>query len=167
MPDLVWWLENFKESAFRLETLPAYSIPEEADMLAAFRRGENVQLSEDHPWPPLVRTQCGAGKTMLRVRVVSQPLTVYERFELSLYPHSIAVGEQIHIAQRDVMPGSHVTTDFWLFDNESVYLLRYDDNGKFLGVDIEHDVVAYRRIRDLALENSVPLSEYAARSTRT
>ena len=44
MPDLGWWLEDFKESAFRLERLPRYNMPEEAEMLATFKRGEKVVL---------------------------------------------------------------------------------------------------------------------------
>jgi hypothetical protein len=84
MPDLRWWLENFKESAFRLERLRSYNMPEEAEMLAAFKRGEKVQLPEDHPWPPLVKRHCSTGKIMQRARVVDQPPTEYQRFELSL-----------------------------------------------------------------------------------
>jgi hypothetical protein len=166
MPDLAWWLENFKESAFRLEALPAYSMPEEAEMLAAFRRGEQVQLPDDHPWPPLVRKQCVTGKKMQRVRVVSDPLSDYERFELSLYPHSIAAGEQIYVTERDAIPDAHLIGDFWLFDSHTVYTLRYDATGRFLDVDIAHDVVRFRRIRDLALERSIPLADFATRASR-
>src|SRR5215207_931417 len=104
MPDLAWWLENFKESAFRLERRPSYNMPEEAEMLAAFKRGERVHLPEDHPWPPLVKRQCSTGKIMQRARVVSNPPTEYECFELSLYPHSIEAGEQIYVYGRASIP---------------------------------------------------------------
>jgi hypothetical protein len=168
MPDLGWWLENFKESAFRLERCPSYNLPEEAEMLAAFKRGEKVQLPENHPWPPLVKRQCSAGKVMQRARVVSRPPTEYERFELSLYPHSIEAGEQICVYERGSIPEIfRYEADFWLFDNHTVYILNYDAEGRFLGTEPAYDMVTYRRIRDLALERSIPLADFTARAAGT
>ncbi|HKO86067.1 MAG TPA: hypothetical protein VJ140_16265 [Actinomycetota bacterium] len=168
MPDLGWWLENFKESAFRLERCPRYNMPEEAEMLAAFKRGEKVQLPENHPWPPLVKRQCSAGKVMQRARVVSRPPTEYERFELSLYPHSIEAGEQICVYERGSIPEIfRYEVDFWLFDNHTVYILNYDAEGHFLGTEPAYDMVTYRRIRDLALERSIPLADFTARAAGT
>jgi hypothetical protein len=168
MPDLGWWLENFKESAFRLERCPSYNLPEEAEMLAAFKRGEKVQLPENHTWPPLVKRQCSAGKVMQRARVVSRPPTEYERFELSLYPHSIEAGEQICVYERGSIPEIfRYEVDFWLFDNHTVYILNYDAEGHFLGTEPAYDMVTYRRIRDLALERSIPLADFTARAAGT
>src|SRR4029453_2865107 len=142
MPYLAWWLENFKESAFRLERRPRYNMPEEAEMLAAFKRGERVQLPEDHPWPQLGKRQCSTGKIMQRARVVSKPPTEYERFELSLYPHSVEAGEQIHVYERGSIPEIFLyELDFWLFDNHTVYILNYDMEGHFLGTEQAYDVV--------------------------
>jgi hypothetical protein len=161
MPDLAWWLQNFKESAFRLETLPAYDSPRETEMLAAFMRGEIVRLPDDFAWLRTVKSHCTSGKTMQRVRIVRQPLTDYERFELSLYPQNIEAGEDIRICT-DTMS----SPDFWIFDSHTAYILNYDVNGGFVGVDIAEDVVTYRRIRDLALENSVPFADYARAARR-
>jgi hypothetical protein len=162
MADLAWWLQNFKRSAFRLETLPEYNVPQEAEMLARFKHGYPVEMPDDHPWLLKVRHHCGAAKVMQRVRIVSNPPSDYERFELSLYRHSSAAGEQIHIIEEY----RRFSEDFWLFDNQEAYILRYDRHGRFLGVEVGSDVVAYRRIRDLALEQSIPFAEYAARAAR-
>jgi hypothetical protein len=168
MPDLAWWLENFKESAFRLEKRPSYNMPEETEMLAAFMRGQKVWLPEDHPWPPLVKRHCSTGKTMQRARVVDRPLTDYQRFELSLYPHSVEAGEQIHVYERGSIPEILLyEVDFWLFDNSTVYILNYDAEGHFLGTEPTYNMLLYRRIRDLALERSIPLADFTARATRT
>jgi hypothetical protein len=161
MPDLAWWLDNFQHTAFRLETLPHYSIPEEADMLAAFSRGEPVRLPDNHPWPELVRRHVRVGKVMQRVRVVSQPLANYERFELSLYPRSVAAGEHIRITTEN--PGAG---DYWLFDDHTAIVIHYDAGGGFVGTEQANDVVTYRRIRDLALANSVPLADFSERVSR-
>jgi hypothetical protein len=137
-------------------------------MLAAFKRGEKVQLPENHPWPPLVKRQCSAGKVMQRARVVSRPPTEYERFELSLYPHSIEAGEQICVYERGSIPEIfRYEADFWLFDNHTVYIFNYDAEGRFLGTEPAYDMVTYRRIRDLALERSIPLADFTARAAGT
>ena len=49
MPDLVWWLENFKASAFRLEALPTYTMPEEAEMLSLAASQTSIQLVLRNP----------------------------------------------------------------------------------------------------------------------
>jgi Family of unknown function (DUF6879) len=163
MPDLAWWLQNFKRSAFRLETLPEYDVPQEAEMLAAFKRGRPIQLPDDHPWLLTVRQHCGAAKTMQRVRIVSSPLTDYERFELLLYRLSHGAGEDVRISNSVEIRNYG---DWWLFDGEAVIVLKYDATGRFLGTEQASDVVRYRRIRDLVLENSIPFADFTARATR-
>jgi hypothetical protein len=161
MPDLVWWLDNFKRSAFRLETLPEYSVPQEAEMLAAFKRGEPVDLPDDHPWLVRVRQHVLAGKAMRRVRVVSYPLTDYLRMEMSWYPKSVAAGEDIRITDQ------RLTGDFWLFDDEVAIVLHYDPAGRFIAAETSNDLAHYRRQRDLALTDCMELSAYTARATRS
>jgi hypothetical protein len=167
MSDLAWWLKHFQRSAFRLETLPAYSMPQEADMLAAFCRGQEVKLPEDHPWPQLVRGATQTGRTMQRVRVVSHPLTDYLRFELSLFPRSVEAGEDVRVAVLDDHPELQVCEhDFWSFDDQVVVVLEYDNTGRFLGTRIEQDLIHYRQLRELALSCSMELSAYTTRAAR-
>jgi hypothetical protein len=163
--DLGWWLANFQRSAFRLERLQAYFNPAEAELLAAFQRGEDVQVPDDHPWPPLVHRATQAGKTMQRVRMVEHPLSDYLRFELSLFPRSAEAGEDIRIASLDDHPELEACQeDFWLFDDEVVVVLTYDERGRFLGSRIEPDLDRYRKLRELALSCSMELSAYTTRT---
>jgi hypothetical protein len=161
MRDLIWWLENFERSAFRLETLPEYLVPQEAAMLAAFKRGQPVDLPDDHPWLAKVRRHTRAGKVMHRVRVVSYPLTDYLRMEMSWYPMSVRAGEDIRITERQL------TGDFWLFDDEAVIVLNYDRAGRFVGAEAGTNLTYYRRQRDLALAHCMELSAYTARAARS
>jgi hypothetical protein len=159
MPDLAWWLANFQVSAFRLETRPVYSVPQEAAMLAAFQRDGSLPDMSDHPWVKRVREHCGAGKRMERVRVTSRPMTGYERFEVALYPHSYAAGEDIRICDG----GQLGEQDFWLFDDHTVILLHYDDEGSFQGFDFAVERIGYyRQRRDQALSRSITLQEFLA-----
>jgi hypothetical protein len=162
MPDLAWWLQNFESSAFRLETLPEYNVPQEAEMLARFRRGEPVDLPDDHPWLERVRHHCRAGKQMRRVRVVSYPLTDYLRMEISWYRKSVQAGEDIRITE------TRLSGDFWLFDDQTVVVLHYDSEGRFTGTTTEQgSLTLYLSIRDRALADSMELSAYTARATRS
>jgi uncharacterized protein DUF6879 len=164
MPDLAWWLQNFKHSAFRLETLPQYLVPQEEEMLARFKRGEEVRMPDDHPWLVRVRQHVVSGKAMRRVRVVTHPLTDYLRFELAMYHQTVAAGEDIRVCSSTEIAGYG---DWWLFDDRAVVRLIYDEAGHFLGTDQDTtDVVTYCRRRDLALEHSIPFADYATRSAR-
>ena len=99
---------------------------------------------------------------MRRVRVVSYPLTDYLRMEMSWYPKSVAAGEDIRITE------TQLTGDFWLFDDRTVVLLHYDRKGRFTGATTEQASLAcYRSIRDRALADSMELSAYTARATRS
>ena len=129
-------------------------------MLEAFRRGEAVELPADHPWITRVRENCGNGRTMERVRVISNPLSDYERFELALYPHSRAAGEKIRVVERRSVEDAE---DFWLFDDTVAVVLRYDAAGHFLGADVTSEVVRFRRQREVVLARSISLEEYQAR----
>jgi hypothetical protein len=166
MPDLAWWLEHFERTAFRLETLAEYNVPQEAEMLAAFKRGEPVNLPDDHPWLVRVRQHVQSGKLMRRVRVVRTPLSDYLRMEMSWYPKSVEAGEDIRIADLDDHQELTVCTqDFWLFDESVVVTLRYDDQGRFLGTGTPASSESYLEQRDLALAHSMELSAYTARAT--
>jgi Domain of unknown function (DUF5753) len=63
VPDLSWWLQHFTRSAFRLEALPEYQVPQEAEMLSAFKRGKPIRMRDDHPWLLTVKQHCGAAKS--------------------------------------------------------------------------------------------------------
>lgn len=158
MADLAWWLQNFQASAFRLETRPVYSVPQETELLAAFRRDGSLPDMADHPWVKRVREHCGAGRRMERVRVVSRPMTEYERFEVSLYPHSHSAGEVIRLVDRGSV---EVDADFWLFDDHTAVMLHYDAEGRFQGTE-DGDPSLCRRWREVTLARSISLREFLA-----
>jgi hypothetical protein len=165
MPDLAWWLEHFERTAFRLETLPEYNVPQEAELLEAFKRGEPVNLPDDHPWLVKVRRHVQAGRVMRRVRLVSSPLSDYLRMEMSWYPKSVEAGEDIRIADLDDHQELTVCKqDFWMFDESVVVTLRYDAEGRFLDTDTPEICEPYLKQRDLALAHSMELSAYTARA---
>jgi hypothetical protein len=169
MSDLAWWLQNFRRTAFRLETWPIYRVPQEAEMLAAFKRGEPVHLPDNHPWLETVRRHTQAGRIMERVRIIKPPLCDYERFELSLYPKSTAAGERIYICDRAQYKELRASIfDFWLFDNEMLIVLDYSSEGEYQGHRLmtgQEEIEYGRHVRQSVLTHSMPLAEYTARTT--
>jgi hypothetical protein len=157
--DLARLFASFRRTAFRLECLPAYDVTEDAERerFRLWLAGE--QPEEDRAWPELVATAVAAGKTMQRVRLVAEPLTTYLRFEMECgYPANERAGERIYIL--DHRPNGLLEVDFWLFDDETVVVLEYDDAGRFLRPVVAETLEPYRQARDMALKSCVPFREY-------
>jgi hypothetical protein len=125
--------ETFKESAFRLEALPQYVVEEEKEPLKHFQKTGLIQIS-DQSWPDLIRKNIESGKKMERLRLLSDKLTDYERYELQAYSGPSA-GEEIHLALRSDY-NDHYRYDFWFFDNEWIAQVNYKDDGTFINFDV-------------------------------
>lgn len=161
---------GFRRSAFRLEGLQHYTEPGEVESFAKFRAGEDPQIQMDY-WLGLAAEHRAAGRTMARVRVIIEPPSDYTRFELSVYPAMTDAGDEIRIVS--VAPGSWPADlprhDFWLFDDERVWVLDYDGVGFMRGADLYADpqtVAQHKRWRDIALAQSVPVHDYLAAHSR-
>lgn len=149
---------------FRLECLPQYLVPQEADDLVAWRRGDWVLPSPDtSSWLAHIRDTTAAGVLWQRVRILDQPLAEYSEYELYGYQANAAAGESISIADRAWHPAlSAFHQDFWLFDDTPVRLV-YDPEGHFLHACVEPDPGPYREMRAIGLQHSIPLPDYLAR----
>lgn len=91
--------ENFQREAWRLETLPQYLMPQEAEEFQVFCDGVRIDPATVHnEYTDRLRRQAAEGRVQGRVHVVTRPLSRYLRFEFSQYyrPHLLA-GEQIRI----------------------------------------------------------------------
>jgi hypothetical protein len=142
--------ETAQHSIFRLETLQHYAGDREAEL------GEAKQH-----WCDLVRRRTADGVTMTRVHVVEHPLTDYMRFELTQsYPPNTRAGEDVRIVPAPVK-GLPERFDFWMFDESSAWLMRYDDAGQLTAVlDVSDDgskMDICRYYARVALERSTPL----------
>jgi hypothetical protein len=117
-----------------------------------------------------VKDAAASGKSMSRVHVISDPLTPYLKFEIDWgYVRNQEVGEQIYILHdsgaREFISDKPLF-DFWLFDESIVALMKYDDEGHFLGASVtsDRDVVSEcLRQRDVAMSAAESLREYLRR----
>lgn len=161
---------SFTKSAFRLETLSQYLVEEEARSFELFVAGQPLPDEPHTDWVDLVGAASAAGKTLQRVHVLHPPLTPYLRFELEwFYPFNAQAGEQIHILDhpdpKSLFPNLPFG-DFWIFDDSVVVKMEYDADGRFLAPSrVSDDTIAsYSQCRTIALEASIPFSEYLARN---
>lgn len=162
--DLPACFDLFQQSAVRAETLRAYNVPAEADALKAFELGQRLpeRSAQTNPWLARIRDTSQAGKVWSRYRLVSWPLTTYERFQFHYgYPPSAKAGEKIWVADRSSHDGLTGIGDFWLFDAETerafAALMAYDESGAYLGAE----VTASPEIIDRCADHLCLMARYA------
>lgn len=163
-------LGSFDRSAFRLETRDVYALGYERADFERFLTGSPVPPPEVdwwRPWLDQIATFTRQGKTISRVRVVRQPPTDYQRWELWAAPWHAEAGEQIsymprYWAKRIGLPLDY---DWWLLDEERLIVMRFDDDGESVSDELVTDpeiVAKHLEWRDLAVRNATPAAHAAA-----
>lgn len=165
---------EFRQSAFRLETMNRYDVDIEMPVVEAYLRGENPHPDETplKDWFDNQAKSVAEGKTWTRVHTIAGEVTPYLKYELGWAYHWTEVcGGDMHILQ-EADPARHFRDlpyeDFWLFDDKTVVVMYYDDQTRFLGADKITDPVSvdrYRRARDVALQLSTPFSRWRKEHT--
>ncbi|MFE4457200.1 DUF6879 family protein [Nocardia tengchongensis] len=121
-------------------------------------------------WLTLVRDFIARGAVMRRVRVVTVPLTDYQRWMLEITEKNVDAGEQVRYLPRHLADSGRLTTDdWWLLDDETVVFTTFEEDGRFAGAAVTHDprIVAYcQEVRDYVWSAAVPYAEYVALQTR-
>ncbi|MEU9193882.1 DUF6879 family protein [Streptomyces hundungensis] len=157
--------QTFEREAFRLETLDDYSGSSNPEMLRAFLAGEPQPAHYNQRWVEDVRASTQAGKRMYRVHVVTRPLTDYLQFELGWgYTKNQTAGEEFFIL--DVTNRENPVSgipDFWMFDETRVVSMNYRKDGKFLGAELQPEVLKWVEVRDTAMRHAEPFSEWWGR----
>ena len=157
---------TFERLAFRLETREHYAVVEEADAYRAFLAGEPFDLWWHEPWLAGIRDITASGRQMRRVRLMTEPPTAYQRFELAVTPANERAGEDIRILlQRRAQDLFLPDYDFWIFDDEQLGIMHFDEDGVFHGIELTGDptaVSAHRAARDRALSGAVTYAQYIA-----
>jgi hypothetical protein len=157
---------DVRQAWFRLETLQRYDAAYERDDFAAFLRGEPITTTPG-PWQAMIREHVAAGRQLVRVHVVEEPLSDYIRYELNAYVPNVEAGEQVRLipVQRGTWPTGMPQHDYWLFDDKRLWLMDYNPAGAFEAARLVDDPIAieqHRRWRDAAIASSIPLADYQA-----
>lgn len=162
--------DTFQHTVARLETLPVYAVGgAEAERVAAFHAGRPRLLRTvlTDPWLARMARTSVTGKQWVRVRVVDEPLTPYQRYEMASYRESQTVGEQVSVVSRSA--AGVEGRDFWLFDATDqdgfAVLMHYDSEGHWEGAEVVTDrgvIIGMMAELDLAARAAVPLNDFLA-----
>lgn len=154
---------NFKRSAFRLEVHQVYTMPNEAETLSSFLAGDPIPDGFNAAWHQTIQGHVVAGRTMTRAKLVRRPLTDYSRylFEWGI-SGNVAAGEDYRIVDVTEREVDLPSQDFWMFDETTVVHLNYRPDGTQINRELieSPDISRYLAWRDLALESSIPFSDY-------
>lgn len=161
---------RFADEAFRLEVQPAYLVDDEQESVGEFLRGKPRPVTA-YPfyaaWLDEIRAATSEGRRIIRVRILEEPPTDYQRWEVWAGQYNTAAGEQIRYLPRQQAAAAGIPTadDWWLFDRQHLALMRFTSDGTPLGgtiIDDPHTVSRYCMWRDLAVHHSTPHTECAA-----
>jgi hypothetical protein len=127
-------LSAFEREALHLETRDAYGTTVELPHMAKWAAGEPDDLEWLQGWSSTLREHVKGGKSVRRARIVSEPLSDYQRWSYSVAHPMVDAGEDIRWVPRRLvssvaLPGN----DFYLLDDCLIVFLIYAGNG--LGID--------------------------------
>ncbi|MCE0768449.1 hypothetical protein LWC35_36985 [Pseudonocardia kujensis] len=70
-------------------------------------------------------------------------------------------GEDVRVIERALLSAEwDRVPDFWLFDDETVFIQLFDHDGTFLGAEQVDDVAPFLEIRRMLQDRAVPLARY-------
>ncbi|BFP50655.1 hypothetical protein SCMC78_04620 [Streptomyces sp. CMC78] len=162
--------ENFKHTAWRLETRRRYASDEVTDTYDQFLRGEAPVWDLDTPWARTIREKTAEGASVARVRIIDAPPTDGQRYLTAHAEKNEALGEVIRNLSRTQADALQLPLeDFWLFDSRLVALLRFDGDDNLVDVELitePAEVVRYAMARDAAWHHAVPYAQFRVKPSK-
>jgi hypothetical protein len=137
-------------SFVHLETRDSYGTEVESPHMAKWRRGEPDDFAWLDWWLAVLRGRRESGKTCRRARIVSEPVSDYQRWTLGHADLLVDAGEGLRYASRrnlttTLLPGSR---DFYVFDNTTTLFLHYAGSGTNAAFEITEDTSVVRNCVD-------------------
>ena len=128
------YFESFKKYAFRLELLQEYDVEYEKSDFENFKKTGQVNNDDLVDWHKIIVNAKNRGAVMSRVHVVNKPLSTYLKYEIEGYKANSNIGEKILFLDKNDFDtiDTFIGFDYWLFDDDIVLKMIYDERGKFL-----------------------------------
>lgn len=156
-------------TACRLEAQPQYAVTEERDALERFAAGSPLPPSEYgwwQEWLDMIHDLTRQGKRVERVRVLSEPASLYQRWECWGDKWHLDAGEHISYLPRSrALEIDLPLQDWWLLDLARIVVMRFDAGGELTGrkmVTEPQAVAQHREWWRIAVRNARPARELAA-----
>ncbi len=157
-------LTSFDREAIHLETRDAYGTAVELPHMAKWAAGEPDDLEWLQGWCATLREAVKAGKSVRRARIVSEPLSDYQRWSFSIADPMVEAGEDIRWFPRRLVSSIAVPgNDFYLFDDRLIVFVLYAGSGlatEKLVSSEPADIRLCRSAFEAAWKLSIPHSEY-------
>ena len=124
-----------------VEMRDVYATDVEKDRFAKWLRGEPLDPeSEAEWWAPWLDLMARMQAPLRRLRIVSEPVTDYIRFEYLDAAKLVESGEEVKWLPRRsastlLLPGN----DFWLYDHETVVFTHFSGDGHVLDREMTTD----------------------------
>src|SRR6266516_6899861 len=97
--------DTFQRDAFHLELRDSYAVDSEDESYRRWKRGEPPDpADQDRPWLQRIRRITQRGGIVRRIRVITEPISEYVRFEYDSTPENLAAGEDIRWLPRHLVP---------------------------------------------------------------
>ncbi|GGK07101.1 hypothetical protein GCM10010123_41140 [Pilimelia anulata] len=141
---------------------------DENTALRAWHRGEPYELQGLDDLCRFFADLAATGRALRRVKIVSEPLSDYQRWSLDVSRRVVSAGEDIRVVNR-----KHVATllvppsDFYLLDGERVLFLHHDGHGGTAMFSITDDTAVVRSCAEsfaAVWRAAEPLDIYLGRS---
>ncbi|GAB2732055.1 DUF6879 family protein [Kitasatospora kifunensis] len=152
-----------KHRAVHLEMRDSYM---QTEQFAAWRAGRiDIDDPDSVEWRALVADATARGVQVQRLRIVSEPLSEYTRYEYDITElHNAAAGEDVRwLPRRQATALSLPGNDFWVFDTTTLLVNHFSGAGDWLDTEVvtdpalvAHCVAAFNGAWNLA----VPHAEY-------
>jgi hypothetical protein len=157
-------LVTFEREAIHLETRDTYGTAVELPHMARWAAGEPDDLEWLQQRCATLREAGRAGKSVRRARIVSEPLSDYQRWSYSIAQPMVDAGEDIRWVPRRLLSSTAIPgNDFYLFDGRIVTFLTYTgsglDAGKFLSTEPD-DIQLCQASFGAVWELAIPHREY-------
>ena len=123
-------LTTFEHQAIHLEMRDAYGTTVELPHMARWAAGEPDDLAWLDGWCDALRGHVKAGRSVRRARIVSEPLSDYQRWSYSIARPMLEAGEDIRwVPRRAVSSIALPGNDFYLLDDRLIVFLHYAGSG--------------------------------------
>ncbi len=125
------YFSGFQREALHLEMRDAYGTQAELPHLAKWLAGDaDHDTAWLNPWLDTLRAGTAAGKSSRRLRIISEPVSDYIRWEHHDTHLLVDAGEDIRwLPRRLVSALAFPGNDFWLFDEQTVVFTVFAGSG--------------------------------------
>jgi hypothetical protein len=140
---------GFEREAVHLETRDVYGTEVELPHMAKWAAGKPDDLEWLQGWCATLRQHVTAGRSVRRARIVSEPLSDYQRWSYGIAGPMVEAGEDIRwVPRRRLSSAAIPGNDYYLFDDKLIVFLHYAGNGLAVGKVTSTDQDAIRLCRD-------------------